>query len=70
MGVKPFLSVGLIYSNTEEQLTDWTSSAILISGSDLLKHWRATHTLDECSAILVSGFNALKQTLESNSHSG
>ena len=31
------------------------------------KHWRVTHILDMCSAILVSGFH---YTLKSNSHSG
>ena len=35
-------------------------SAILVSGSDLLKHWRVTHILDVCSAILVIGSDLLK----------
>ena len=34
-------------------------SAILVSGSDLLKHWRGTHILDGCSALLVSGSDLL-----------
>ena len=32
----------------------------LVSGSNLRKHWRATHILDECSPILVSGSDLLK----------
>ena len=35
-------------------------SATLVSGSDLLKHWRATHSLDRCSAMLISGSDLLK----------
>ena len=35
-------------------------SSILVSGSDLLKHQRGTHSLDVCSPILVSGSNLLK----------
>ena len=35
-------------------------SAILVSESDLLKHWRRTHILDECSAVLVSASDLLK----------
>ena len=27
---------------------------MLISGFDLVKHWRVTHWLDVCSAVLVS----------------
>ena len=38
MGVQPFLSVVLICSRTGEGLTFWMCSAILISGSDLLRH--------------------------------
>ena len=34
-------------------------SAIFISGSDMLKHWRATHKLDVHLAI-VSGSDLLK----------
>ena len=41
-------------------------SAILISDSDLQKSERATHKLNLCSAILVSGFYLLKKW-ESNS---
>jgi hypothetical protein len=37
-----------------------TKLAILVSDSDLLKHWRATYFLDECSAILISGSDLLK----------
>ena len=33
---------------------------ILVSGSDLLKHWRATHSLDKYSAILISDSDLLK----------
>ena len=35
-------------------------SPILVSGSDLLKHWRETHWLDGCSPVLVSGYDLLK----------
>ena len=35
-------------------------SAIIISSSNLPKHWRATHLLDMCLAILVSSPNLLK----------
>ena len=34
---------------------------IVVSGSDLLKHWRATHSLDMSSAILISGSDPLRQ---------
>ena len=34
--------------------------AILVSGSDLHKHWRRTHLLDVCLAFLVSGSDLLK----------
>jgi hypothetical protein len=30
--------------------------------SHLLKHWRATHSLDVCSAILISGSDLLRAT--------
>ena len=36
-------------------------STIIVSGSDLLKHWRATHSLDMSSAILISGSDPLRQ---------
>ena len=35
-------------------------SAILVSGSNLLKYQRWTHLLDVCAAILVSGSDLLK----------
>jgi len=41
---------------------EWCS-AILVSGSDPLKHWErdsGTHILKECSAILISGSDLLK----------
>ena len=43
-------------------------------GSDFLKHWRVTHILDTCSAILVSGSDLFKHwrathTLGMSSHS-
>ena len=44
----------LICSNAGYQLTIWTHSAILISGPDPFKHWRATHKLDMCSVILIN----------------
>ena len=34
-------------------------SPVLVSGSDLLKHWRATHMLYGCSPVLVSGSDLL-----------
>ena len=37
-----------------------TGSAILVSGSDLLKHWRGTYCLKTGSALLVSGSDLLK----------
>ena len=56
------LDVCLVLVNSSDlQLTFWEEcSDILISGSYLLKHWRATHSLDECSAILMSGSDLLK----------
>ena len=63
MHVHPFLSVILICSNIGERpgLTAWMQySPILISGSDLPKHWRVTHRLDKCSPILVSRSGPLK----------
>ena len=35
-------------------------SAIVVSGYDLLKQWREIHSLDELSAILVSGSYLLR----------
>ena len=58
-GIQPFLSVDLICSN-REQLTKLDRHSALVSGSDLLKHWRATHKLDRHSAILVSRSDLLK----------
>ena len=47
-----------------KELTSWMPvggcSPVLVSGSDLLKHWRATHFLDGCSPVLVSGSDLLK----------
>ena len=44
-------------------------SSIFVSGSDSLKHWRATHNLvDGCLPILVSGSDP--QTLKRNSQTG
>ena len=54
MDVQPFLSMVLICSKTGEQLTSWTHVQPILSVV-LLKHWRATHSLDVCSAILVNG---------------
>ena len=48
-----------ICSNTGEGLTLWMPP-ILVSGSDLLKHWRGTYFLDGCLPILVSGSDLLK----------
>ena len=31
-----------------------------MNGSDLPKHWRETHSLDKCLAILISGPDLLK----------
>ena len=62
-GVQPFLSVVLICSNTGERLTSWRSvltTILVVSGSDLLKHWRGTHMLEGWSIILVSGSDFLK----------
>ena len=36
-------------------------SPILVSGSDLIKHWRATHFLDLCSPILIGGSDPITQ---------
>ena len=54
-------SVALICSNSGEQLTPWTRVQPLSSiRSDLLKHQRATHNLDACSAIVISGSDLLE----------
>ena len=50
--VQLFLSVALICISNS--LPGFISD-ILISGSDLLRHWRVTHLLDVCSTILISG---------------
>ena len=51
MGVHPFLSVVLICLSTEsDSHTGWVFT-VLVSGSDLLKHWRETHSLDGCSPV-------------------
>ena len=42
-----------------EGLTCWMDVQ-LVSGSNLRKHWRATHLLDGCSPVLVSGSDLLK----------
>ena len=56
MCIHPFSSVVLICSNTREQLTAWMHVYPILSVvSDPLKHWRATHSLDAYSSILVSG---------------
>ena len=34
--------------------------SVLISNSHQLKNWRATHSLDVCSAILIIGSDLLK----------
>jgi hypothetical protein len=47
--------VVLTCSNTKEQLTRWMNVQ-----PDLLKHWRATHFLGGCSAILVSNSNLIE----------
>ena len=60
MGVQPFLLVVLICSNTGETYKLDTFSVNLVSGSNVLKHWRGTHALDLCSAILVSDSNLLQ----------
>ena len=43
--------------------------AILVSVSDLLRHWRGTHLLEGHSAIPVNGSDS-DQTLERNSLAG
>jgi hypothetical protein len=54
MCVQQFSSVVLIYSNTREWLTPWMMcSAILVSDSDLLKHWRVTHILDHAMVAMM-----------------
>ena len=35
-------------------------SPVLISSSDLIKHWRGTHILDGCSPVIVSSSDLLK----------
>ena len=61
MYVHPFLSVVLIPSNTRE-VTHCLKvcSSMLVSGSDPLKHWKVTHSLDGLH-ILVSGSNSFIQ---------
>jgi hypothetical protein len=54
MHVQPFLSV-VICSNTSNLLAGCMfSHSRQWSHSSLLKHWRETHNLDVCSALLVS----------------
>ena len=43
-----------------QMLESNSQPAILVSESDLVKHWRGTHSLDECPAILVSGSDLFK----------
>ena len=47
-------------SNTGERLTSWMGVQPFLSVSDLLNHWRGTHNLDGCSAVLVSVSDLLK----------
>ena len=58
MGVQPAWSVDLICSNSGEGLTHWMG---VQPARSVLKQWRATHTLDWCSASPVSGSDLLKQ---------
>ena len=59
--IQPFMLVVMTWSNVREQLTNWIWVQLVLSV--VLKHWRATHMLDMCSAVLVCG----SQTLESDS---
>ena len=54
MHFQSFSLVVLICSTLKTHSLD-ACSAILISGSDLLKHWRKTHRLDAYTAFLISG---------------
>ena len=51
----------LIYSNTRVTHILDMYSAILISGADLLKHWKATHSLDMCSSTFLICSNTREQ---------
>jgi hypothetical protein len=51
-----FLSAQTLKSNSHAEYM----FIVLISCSDLLKHWRATHLLDVCLANLISSFDLLK----------
>ena len=66
MCVQPFSSVVLICLNTGEWTHSLDSSAILVSASNLLKHLRATHSLDACLTILVSGSDLLEHRRETH----
>ena len=70
MGVHPFLSVDLICSSTGVTHSLDGCSPVFVSGSDMLKHWRATHSLDGCSPLLVSGSDLHKQWRETHSLDG
>ena len=69
MHVKPshqqFISAQTLESNSH---SGCMCSAILVSSSDLLRHWRETHSLDMCSAI--HQWLSSAQTLKSNSLPG
>ena len=54
MHVQPFLSVVLISSTLKRDTQSGSMFGILVSGSDLLKHQEATHTLNACSDIFIS----------------
>ena len=69
MHVQQFSSVVLICLSTRERLTSWMHvhcPAILVSGPDLLNHWRGTHILVVCLAIPVSGPNLLNHWRETH----
>ena len=68
MHVQPFLSVILICSNTQVTHKLDTFSAILVSGSDLLKHW--SNSLPVWMFIPSHQWFWSAQTLKNNSLSG
>ena len=67
MHVQPFLSVVLIGSNIGVRLTNcYSGTADLVSSSELIQQWRATHRLDAWTVIFVSGSDPLKQWRTTN----
>ena len=61
MCVQPFLS----WFWSSQPLKKDSLAGCIFSGSDLLKYQRATHSLDVCSAILVSGSDFLNHWRDS-----